>query len=145
MVDPPLNLEQIESSINSAESKFKNTLCESISTLLESAILRSKSDKTCPKISSFHHQESFTLDGKKKKKFEVSYSIRRGKIYLHAFDPESDTVDSGDSHRKEISTEEFLEWVKQDIIHAVDVYRCLSLEARAKKPEYYPLPVDSYL
>lgn len=76
-----------------------------------------------PNLTDFY-PETLQYDGTKKF-FEVSFSFEEDGICLQAFDPSSDTVDSGDSHTKKVTREEFLKWVKKDLIRILDVYKHL--------------------
>ncbi len=93
----------------------------------------------CPTLTSSFRQKQDSNESQ----LEYDYMLMRGKVYLTAFDPESDTIDPGRSYTKEVSKTEFLEWTNQNLIRMLDVYNHLVEYVKAP-PVKLSAPKDSF-
>lgn len=84
-------------------------------------------------LSDFYPQELPTRDGKLMMNYEASYEADERGIHLIAFDPNSDTRDTGESYIKQVSMQEFLAWAMNGRTRTIDVYQHIQSALRQKK------------
>lgn len=114
-------------------SRIDDNLSQTIQPLVEYVLDLAKRRKDTYVLSNFYPQELQTRDGKHMRNYEVSYEADEDGISIVAFDPNSDTIDPGESYVGQIPKQEFLTWVMGNRVHMIDVYQHIQIALRQKK------------
>lgn len=108
-------LEKIVKQNNYIKKQLASRLYSTIPELLDNVI---KLTKTFP---SANLTNEYPIQNNGKKGFTEGYVILDDGIYRCVSDPNANDTDPKDSSEKKVSIKEFLDWIKQDDVRALDV------------------------